>query len=401
MGDPRILGSDVRLCTNSTGRRWLPLMGRIAATTGVSLALVVSTTSAALADPAPPPQPSSSESATPSELALQSSPPMAPQTAVPSQAPQSQSQLGADVPATWVSAPATDDPAWEPEFTEPRPLQTPTSAWFPTAPETHPVELPVEAPPVEAPALDAPVADAQEPGSPPGADMTQPAPSDPQATAPTQVPEIPVSPPTSSPEVPQGETQDEEAKPEAPEEDIPTQEAPKNEVPKESPKTEEPKREEPKSPAPKKEELKKSAPTKDAPKQEQRNQMPKKQAPTKEAPKKEPGGSPGEKALGVAADLTGIPYVWGGTSTRGFDCSGYVQHAFGRAGVKLPRTAAEQQRATRRVSDPRPGDLVFFGSPAHHVGIYAGNGRMYDAPRTGKTTGLHRIWSKSVTYGRP
>ena len=53
-----------------------------------------------------------------------------------------------------VGPPATDDPAWEPEFTEPRPLQTPTSAWFPTAPETHPVELPVEAPPVEAPALD-------------------------------------------------------------------------------------------------------------------------------------------------------------------------------------------------------------------------------------------------------
>jgi len=105
--------------------------------------------------------------------------------------------------------------------------------------------------------------------------------------------------------------------------------------------------------------------------------------------------------LGIAESLSGIPYVWGGTSTRGFDCSGYTQHVFRKAGVSLPRTAAQQQRATTRVRDPRPGDLVFFGSPAHHVGIYAGDGKMYDAPRTGRTTGLHRIWSSNVTYGRP
>ncbi|WP_083841833.1 NlpC/P60 family protein [Mobilicoccus pelagius] len=105
--------------------------------------------------------------------------------------------------------------------------------------------------------------------------------------------------------------------------------------------------------------------------------------------------------LGIAGSLSGIPYVWGGTSTRGFDCSGYTQHVFRKAGVSLPRTAAQQQRATTRVRDPRPGDLVFFGTPAHHVGIYAGDGKMYDAPRTGRTTGLHRIWSSNVTYGRP
>lgn len=105
-------------------------------------------------------------------------------------------------------------------------------------------------------------------------------------------------------------------------------------------------------------------------------------------------------ALAVAHRLRGIPYVWGGTTTSGFDCSGFTRYVYRKAGVNLPRTAAAQQRAVRRVTTPRPGDLVFFGKPAHHVGIYAGNGKMYDAPRTGRTTGLHKIWSAKASYGR-
>lgn len=104
--------------------------------------------------------------------------------------------------------------------------------------------------------------------------------------------------------------------------------------------------------------------------------------------------------LGTARRYSGIRYRWGGTTPRGFDCSGFTSFVFRKAGVRLPRTAAAQQRATRRVSAPRPGDLVFFGRPARHVGIYAGGGRMYDSPRRGKSTGLHKIWSRSVTYGR-
>ncbi|STD04725.1 Probable endopeptidase p60 precursor [Dermatophilus congolensis] len=104
--------------------------------------------------------------------------------------------------------------------------------------------------------------------------------------------------------------------------------------------------------------------------------------------------------LEMAKNLSGIPYVWGGTSTSGFDCSGFTQHIFRKAGIYLPRTAAQQQAATTHVKNPKPGDLVFFGSPAHHVGIYAGNGYMYDAPRSGRTTGLHKIWSSKVTYHR-
>ena len=104
--------------------------------------------------------------------------------------------------------------------------------------------------------------------------------------------------------------------------------------------------------------------------------------------------------LGIAASLAGVPYLAGGTTTSGFDCSGFTQYVFARLGISLPRTAEEQRQATTPVSTPKVGDLVFFGSPAYHNGIYAGNGMMWDAPRTGKAVGLRSIWSSTVTYGR-
>jgi cell wall-associated NlpC family hydrolase len=105
--------------------------------------------------------------------------------------------------------------------------------------------------------------------------------------------------------------------------------------------------------------------------------------------------------LGIASSLAGIYYVYGGESTAGFDCSGYTQYVFAKIGINLPRTAEEQRQAVRSVSDPRPGDLVFFGSPAYHVGIYAGNGMMWDSPSTGSAIALRAIWSSSPSYGRP
>ena len=112
--------------------------------------------------------------------------------------------------------------------------------------------------------------------------------------------------------------------------------------------------------------------------------------------------SVGGGVLGVAAAYSGIWYVYGGSTPAGFDCSGFTQFVFGQAGVSIPRTATAQMFATTRVSNPQPGDLVFFGdaSYAYHVGIYAGNGMMYDSPRTGATSGLHAIWSSQVIYGR-
>jgi len=104
--------------------------------------------------------------------------------------------------------------------------------------------------------------------------------------------------------------------------------------------------------------------------------------------------------LGIAASLVGIPYLYGGTTPAGFDCSGFTQYIFAQLGINLPRTAEEQRQATTPVSNPRPGDMVFFGVPAYHNGIYAGNGMMYDSPRTGLKTALRAIWSSDVTYGR-
>ena len=117
------------------------------------------------------------------------------------------------------------------------------------------------------------------------------------------------------------------------------------------------------------------------------------------APAPRPAASSG--VLGVAAGLAGIPYVYGGTTPSGFDCSGYTQYVFAKVGKSLPRTAEAQRVASTPVSDPQPGDLVFFGAPAYHVGIYAGGGMMWDSPRTGKSTSKQTIWSSSVTYGRP
>ena len=80
----------------------------------------------------------------------------------------------------------------------------------------------------------------------------------------------------------------------------------------------------------------------------------------------------------------GVPYVWGGTSPQGFDCSGFVQYVYAKHGVDLPRTTYYQENVGTKVSkgDLQPGDLLFFGSPSHHVTMYIGNGQMIEAPQT-------------------
>ncbi|HKJ12711.1 MAG TPA: NlpC/P60 family protein [Ornithinimicrobium sp.] len=104
--------------------------------------------------------------------------------------------------------------------------------------------------------------------------------------------------------------------------------------------------------------------------------------------------------LGYAAQYTGIMYSYGGSTPAGFDCSGYTSYVFGKAGISLPRSAAAQQAATTPVSNPQPGDLVFFGSPAYHVGIYAGNGQMYDSGKPGIPSQLRDVFSGVSGYGR-
>ncbi|GAA0400612.1 C40 family peptidase [Streptomyces luteireticuli] len=115
--------------------------------------------------------------------------------------------------------------------------------------------------------------------------------------------------------------------------------------------------------------------------------------------------SPGAKAVKVAASKKGSWYQWGGTGPNRFDCSGLTQYSFKKgAGKKLPRVAADQYNATRHISrgSRTTGDLVFFhsGSNVYHVGIYAGGGKIWHAPGTGKKVRLEKIWTNSVWYGR-
>jgi cell wall-associated NlpC family hydrolase len=110
------------------------------------------------------------------------------------------------------------------------------------------------------------------------------------------------------------------------------------------------------------------------------------------------------QALNVAASKQGSPYQWGATGPYRFDCSGLTLYSFKRAGKKLPRTAAAQYNTTRHIkaASRRMGDLVFFhsGSSVYHVGIYAGNNRIWHAPKTGARVRLEKIWTRSVWYGR-
>lgn len=97
-----------------------------------------------------------------------------------------------------------------------------------------------------------------------------------------------------------------------------------------------------------------------------------------------PSGN-GSSVVSKAYAYLGVPYVWGGSSPSGFDCSGLTSYVYKQAGVSLPRTARAQQNFGTKVSLSalQAGDLVFWGSPAHHVGIYIGGGKYIHAPQTG------------------
>jgi peptidoglycan hydrolase-like protein with peptidoglycan-binding domain len=92
----------------------------------------------------------------------------------------------------------------------------------------------------------------------------------------------------------------------------------------------------------------------------------------------------GARAVGIAERYLGVPYLWGGASPSGFDCSGLVMYVYAQLGVHLPHFAAAQFRDGRhvRMDQLRRGDLVFFDD-LNHVGIYIGGGRFIHAPHTG------------------
>ena len=97
----------------------------------------------------------------------------------------------------------------------------------------------------------------------------------------------------------------------------------------------------------------------------------------------------GQALIDEAAKYLGTPYVWGGTSPSGFDCSGFMQYVCSKNGIRINRVADDQMKNGTPVSKSQlePGDLVFFGSGsyANHVGMYVGDGMMIHSPSTGKS----------------
>jgi peptidoglycan DL-endopeptidase CwlO len=124
-----------------------------------------------------------------------------------------------------------------------------------------------------------------------------------------------------------------------------------------------------------------------------------------------PGGPPpalnanAQAAIDAAYSVIGVPYQFGGSSPEsGFDCSGLTMWAWSHAGVSLPHSSAMQYAVLPHVaqSDLQPGDLVFFYSPIHHVGMYVGGGQMIDSPYTGTVVQVRAVeWSVYVGAARP
>jgi cell wall-associated NlpC family hydrolase len=118
-----------------------------------------------------------------------------------------------------------------------------------------------------------------------------------------------------------------------------------------------------------------------------------------DAPAAAPAGTGrGAAAVKAGERYLGVPYLWGGTDpAKGLDCSGFVQRAFADIGVELPRVSVDQGKQGEPVAslaEARPGDLLFWrgdGKRPNHIGIYAGDGKMLVAPRTGDVVKYQEI----------
>ncbi len=105
----------------------------------------------------------------------------------------------------------------------------------------------------------------------------------------------------------------------------------------------------------------------------------------------------------------GVPYVWGGSTPAGFDCSGLVQYVYREIGVSIPRSSREQFRVGAYIPPERmdllvPGDLVFFGyggdpGQVHHVGMFVGGGDYLHAPRRGQPVQVQSLTARISDRG--
>lgn len=103
--------------------------------------------------------------------------------------------------------------------------------------------------------------------------------------------------------------------------------------------------------------------------------------------------------VSIAMRYLGVPYVWGGTTPAGFDCSGFTSYVYAQVGIDLPRTSSAQRYAGTVVSwaDAEPGDLIW--TPGH-IAIYAGDGMQVEAPVPGKSVRYTSIWQSGPTFIR-
>jgi cell wall-associated NlpC family hydrolase len=116
-----------------------------------------------------------------------------------------------------------------------------------------------------------------------------------------------------------------------------------------------------------------------------------------------PDGSLASQVIAIAMQYLGTPYVWGGASPGGFDCSGLTSYAYAQIGVSLPHHAASQFNYGSAVSrdDLQPADLVFFNGLGH-MGMYIGGGQFIHAPHTGdvvKISSIYDSWYASTWVG--
>ncbi|MER7930594.1 NlpC/P60 family protein [Streptomyces sp. NPDC096057] len=107
-------------------------------------------------------------------------------------------------------------------------------------------------------------------------------------------------------------------------------------------------------------------------------------------------------AFAAAQSVIGSPYVYGASGPSSFDCSGLTSWAYAQAGVSIPRTSEAQANAGTRIysqNDLKVGDLVIFYGDFHHVGLYAGNGRVLHAPHTGAVVRYEAIGNMTFEFG--
>jgi cell wall-associated NlpC family hydrolase len=118
----------------------------------------------------------------------------------------------------------------------------------------------------------------------------------------------------------------------------------------------------------------------------------------------DPARSPRSGVVTIALKYLGRPYRWAASGPNAFDCSGFTMFVYAQVGVRLPHSSRMQINSGDRVSraNLEPGDLVFFGSPIHHVGMYIGGGKMVHSPHTGDVVSIDPVqWNEFSGACRP